>query len=197
MSTSPHDRAIPIPTNETQNGGVNNAELPESVVTRMMNGKNPSRMMDPSLQQLTKTTIEKLTKNQGCNLSLFVFPTRKCPSQVICLSRGGTNISLYSLTREDPVTAIVVSKAGGIHKNCLNIEYSSPETLVGQRGPFDFENVSHWETVENTESVRITGVTDVTGDEYAEAKREELPSWQTNQVFHAVDNVGQTAIGTR
>jgi len=96
------------------------------------------------------------------------------------------------------VTGIVVSKAGGIHKNWLNIEYKSPDTLIGQRSPVDFENgVSHKENFENTESVLITGVRDVTGDEYAEAKRQELLSWQTKQVFHAVDNVGQTAMDTR
>ena len=99
------------------------------------------------------------------------------------------------------MTGIVVSKAGKagvIHRIWLNIEYTSPDTLIGQRGPIDFKNdVSHWETVENTESVLIAGVPDVTGDDYAGAKRQELLSWQTNQVFHDVDNVGQTAIDTR
>ena len=69
----------------------------ESAVTRRMNGKNASRMMNPSLQQLAKTTIEEMTKNGGCSCSwLFVLPTRKFRSQVICLSRGGMNISVYS-----------------------------------------------------------------------------------------------------
>ena len=99
------------------------------------------------------------------------------------------------------MTGNVASKAGragGIHRTWLNIEYTSPHILIGQRGPIDFRNdVSHWETVENTKSVFIAGVPDVTGDEYAGAKRQELLSWQTNQVFYAVANVGQTAIDTR
>ena len=69
----------------------------ESAVTRRMNGKNASRMMNPSLQQLAKTTIEEMTKNRGCSCSwLFVFPTRNFRSQVIYLSRGGMNISVCS-----------------------------------------------------------------------------------------------------
>ena len=96
------------------------------------------------------------------------------------------------------MTGIVVSKAGGIHKNWLNIEYKSPDSLIGQRVPVDFRNgVSHKKYVENTESVLITGVRDVTGDDNVEAKRQELLSWQPKQVFHAVDNVGQTAMDTR
>ena len=153
MSTPPHDRAIPIPTNETQNGGVNNNELPREcgnsegegeepelkdgsvptaisqddyretdqkmgvqsqqvvrishrespsqvsgLLTQSVNVKNTSRMMDPSLQQLAKTTIEKLSKNRGLSSSrLFLFPTRKCPSQLICPSRGRMKISVKSL----------------------------------------------------------------------------------------------------
>ena len=73
----------------------------ESAVTRRLNGKNASRMMNPSLQQLAKTTIEEMTKNRGCSRSwLLLFPTRKFWSQVICLSRGGMNISVYSPTLE-------------------------------------------------------------------------------------------------
>ena len=69
---------------------------------------------------------------------------------------------------------------------------------MGQRGPIDFkEVVFHWKPVEKTEIFLITGGPDVTRDEYAGAKRQELLSWQTNQVFHAFDNVSQTAIGTK
>ena len=135
----------------------------ESALTRRMNGKNASRMMNPSLQQLAKTTIEEMAKNRGFSRSwLFVFPTSKFPSQVICLSRGGMNISVYSPTLEktrDRNCCQQGRKSGGIHKNWLNIDFTSRDTLIGQRGPIDFKNDgSHWKTVETTESVLITGV---------------------------------------
>ena len=65
MSTPAHDRAIPIPTNETQNDGVNNAELPRECGYSEEEREKPEPNDESALPQLAKTTIEKLTKNWG------------------------------------------------------------------------------------------------------------------------------------
>ena len=114
------------------------------------------------------------------------------------IPRRNEHLRIFSNSWEEPVTGIDISKTGkdgGFHRNWLNIEYTSTNTLFGQRGPIDFKKRCF--TLRKTKSVIITGVPDVTGDEYAEAKRQDFLSWQTNQVFHAVDNVGQTSIETR
>ena len=88
MSTPPHDRVIPIPTNETQIGSVYNAELPrecadsedereerepndESVPTTISKDDNRGKDQETGLQsQLVVRISDKKTSGPR----LFVYP---------------------------------------------------------------------------------------------------------------------------
>ena len=94
--------------------------------------------------------------------------------------------------------ATVVSRAGkssGRHKNWMNVQYSSPDSMNGQMGCIDFENdVASWSVKDDIQSLIASGEQ---RDEFAAAKLAELESWRQHDVYTEEEDIGQTRVSTR
>ena len=99
-----------------------------------------------------------------------------------------SDVKIHKTSNEEPFNAVVSSHGGkvtGIHKNWLNVEYTSPETHAGLQDCIDFKpQIDHWEICEESgpQSTALIAFEDtsknITG-EFADAKqRTKILEWQ-------------------
>lgn len=95
-------------------------------------------------------------------------------------------------------TAKVLSRAGkatGRYKNSFNVEFMTPNDLIGKLTWVDFDKVNDLTVLpEHVDVVDEIYNCDVS---FQEAKEEELRSWQRNKVYRIVPNRNQKCISVR
>ena len=121
MSSPPHDRAIPIPTNETQNDGVNNAELPRECGDSEDEREEPEPNDGSVPTTISQDNHQESDQESAVQLQQAVrVPDKKVPlSGNLSIPRANEHIHIFSNSWEEPVTGINVKKARnarGFHK---------------------------------------------------------------------------------
>ena len=115
----------------------------------------------------------------------------------VLIPKPNDHIEIFSHNWEFPVTARVMNRAGkmgGKHENWMNIEYTGPEEYNGQRGAMNFATeVSHWEHVNQEDVITLATME----DDFEVAKKKELMSWRSNDVYTPCENLGQPSISTK
>ena len=103
-------------------------------------------------------------------------------------------VSDYSSGKDYEDTVIGrAGKAGGKHKDWLNVRYTSPEELDGEVGAVDFGgDIQSWSYFDNPEALLATEF-----DEFNPAKLDEIESWKHHDVFEIVPDTGQQRVTTR
>ena len=162
-----------------------------------------SGTIDSFIPQDHQETME-VDENQAMRISTSTCVADEVsdPSQTILGSRFPKKnetirfktVSDYSIGKDSEATVIGrAGKAGGKHKDWLNVRYTSPEELDGEVGAVDFGgDIQSWSYIDSQEAYLATDF-----DEFDPAKLDEIESSKHHDVFQIVPDIGQQPVTTR
>ena len=92
-----------------------------------------------------------------------------------------------------------VGKSTGRYNNCYNIRYTEPESLKNRVGNIDFSrDIDTWSKLQSSDATEdALFINDINSEDFAEAKKDELDSWQKHEVYDKVPYVEQPLMSTR
>ena len=114
--------------------------------------------------------------------------------------KAGDLIKYNHLETDEEMSARILGRAGkatGKNKTWFNIEFITPDPLIGIKQSVDLNTVKGLSMIEHPDEQATEDVMVVNEVSMEDAKQEELKSWLNNKVYIEVEDEGQTCISTR